>query len=70
MRYCMQFKIGYPINDLSRDYRQKIKKMLEGGYKIKFDTTSANQALKQTIFYYFINNPLVILKQGVYDEKR
>lgn len=53
---------GYPINDLSRDYRKKIKDMLQGGYKIKFDSTAANQALKQTIFYYFINNPLVIFK--------
>lgn len=53
---------GYPINDLSRVYRQRIKKMLDGGYKIKFDWKSATQALKQTILYYFINNPLVIFR--------
>lgn len=53
---------GFPLSDLSRVYRKKIKNMLEGGYKIKFDKKSANQALKQTIFYYFINNPKCIFK--------
>ena len=53
---------GYPINDLSRVYKEKIKKMLKGGYQIKFDTTSANQALKQTIYSYFINNNKVVFK--------
>ncbi len=53
---------GYPINDLSRVYKKKIKEMLQGGYKIKFDTKSANQVLKQTMYYYFLDNPLVIFK--------
>lgn len=53
---------GYPINDLSRTYKKKIKNMLESGYKIIFDRTSANQALKQTILFYFLNNPRCIFK--------
>ena len=53
---------GYPINDLTRVYKQKLKNLLAGGYKIKFDTKTANQVLKQTIYYYFMQNPLVIFK--------
>lgn len=51
---------GYPMSDLSRVYRKKIKDMLEGGYQIKFDRQSANQALKQTIYFYFMGNPRFI----------
>lgn len=45
---------GYPLKELTRDYRAKVKEMLEGGSRIKFDNTSALQSLKQTIFYYFM----------------
>lgn len=45
---------GYPINDLSRDYKRKIKELLEAGYRIRFDEKSATQALRQTIFFYFL----------------
>ncbi|MCI8393300.1 MAG: hypothetical protein HFJ24_05675 [Clostridia bacterium] len=51
---------GYPINDLSRVYKKKIKDMLQGGYQIRFSSVAANKILKQVIYYYFINNPLVI----------
>lgn len=44
---------GYPLNNLSRDYKKKIEGMLEGGSRIRFDETSATQALRQTIFFYF-----------------
>ena len=56
--YAMLFAVqnGYPLNDLSRRYKEKIKNLLQGGYKIRFDTNSANQALKQTIYFYFIKN--------------
>lgn len=45
---------GYPIKELSRVYRTKIKKMLEGGSAIKFNRNVAEQILKQTIYFYFI----------------
>lgn len=45
---------GYPISELSRDFRNKIKKMLEVGSKIQFDKKIANQTLLQCIFYYFV----------------
>lgn len=54
---------GYPLNDLSRQYRMKIKDLLEGGYNIRFDSTSSNQALRRVILYYFLKNPLVIFRQ-------
>ena len=62
MQFCLLYKIGYCLNDLTRQYRQRIKEMFEGGYKIRFDTKTANQVLRQTIFYYFINNKGVIFK--------
>ena len=46
---------GYPLKDLTRDYRKKIKDLLEGGSSIKFDEKSANQAFCQLIYYYFVN---------------
>ena len=53
---------GFPIKNLTKTYKRKIKKLLEGGYKILFDEVSASQALSQTIYYYFINNDKVIFK--------
>lgn len=50
---------GYPMRNLTRDYRNNIKKLLEGGYKIKFDKTIATQILRKTILYYFLNNDKV-----------
>lgn len=47
---------GYPINDLSRVYKQKIKKLFEGGSKIKFNDKDATQVLHQIIFAYFMSN--------------
>ena len=49
----MQYKVGYPIKELSRVYRTKIKNMLKGGSELKFNKSTANAALKQTIFFYF-----------------
>lgn len=53
---------GYSINDLTRDYKRKIKNLLEGGYKIRFDDKTANQVLRKTIFSYFLNNSLMIFR--------
>ena len=47
---------GYPLRDLTRYTRSKIKKLLEGGYKINFSNQCATNALAQTIYYYFIPN--------------
>lgn len=47
---------GFPINNLSRVYREKIKKLFEGGSKIRFTDKDATQVLHQTIFAYFIDN--------------
>ncbi len=45
---------GFPINDLSRKYKDKIENMMLGGSKIKFKKDIANKALLQCIFYYFV----------------
>ena len=45
---------GYPLNNLSRRYKEKIEELLEGGSAITFDKNSANKALLQCIFYYFV----------------
>lgn len=50
---------GYPIKDLTKTYKHKVKLLLNGGYKILFDRTVALKALTKTIFSYFINNPKV-----------
>ncbi len=45
---------GYPIKDLSRAYKEKLKEMLEGGSRIKFDRKPAEEVLKKIIYYYFV----------------
>ena len=50
---------GFPINDLSRRYKEKIKKLFEGGQKIKFTDKDATEVLRQTIFRYFMKNDKV-----------
>lgn len=47
---------GFPVKDLSRAYKSKIKNLLEGGYKISFSNSIATNVLTKTIFHYFINN--------------
>ena len=53
---------GYPIKNLTKTYKSKIKKLLQGGYKIRFDRKSATQVINQTIFFYFMNNKRVIFR--------
>ena len=50
---------GYPLRNLSRVYRNKLKDLLEGGYKINFSEKLATQVLRQNITYYFLNNDKV-----------
>lgn len=45
---------GYPLNDLSRRYRERIEELLKGGSSIIFDKEIANKTLLQCIFYYFV----------------
>lgn len=45
---------GYPIKDLSRVYKEKLKNLLEVGSKVKFDVKSAEEVFRKTIFYYFV----------------
>lgn len=44
---------GFPIKDLSRVYKQKIKSLLEGGYKIQFNDEIATKVIYDSIIYYF-----------------
>lgn len=45
---------GFPLRDLTKTYRKKIKDLLEGGYKIKFSNKIVTDLIRQTIFFYFI----------------
>lgn len=47
---------GFPLRDLSRVYKNKIKNMLQGGYKIKFSKKVASNVVRQTMFFYFMKN--------------
>ena len=50
---------GFPLRDLTKYTRAKIKKMLQGGYKINFSNQCATNALAQTIYYYFVSNTYI-----------
>lgn len=45
---------GYPIKELTRSYKEKVKKLLEGGSRINFDKITATTALQQIIYTYFV----------------
>ena len=55
--YAIIFAVqnGYPIKELSRAYKEKIKKLFEGGQRIKFTNKDANDVFRKVIFSYFIN---------------
>lgn len=46
---------GFPVKDLTRSYKVKIKNLLEGGYQIKFDNKIVKSVVQQTIYKYFVN---------------
>lgn len=50
---------GYPLNDMTRTYKNKLKDMFEGGYKINFYQKYANSVLQQVIYHYFVPNLLM-----------
>lgn len=50
---------GFPISDLSRRYKEKLKNLFKGGQKIKFTNKDATEVLRKTIFTYFMKNQKV-----------
>ena len=50
---------GYPMCELSKAYKTKLKEMFEGGYKINFYQKYANSVLQQVIYHYFVPNVLM-----------
>lgn len=51
---------GFPIRDLTKTYKSKVKNLLEGGYKLKFSNKYATDILRRTIFFYFMSNKKVV----------
>lgn len=47
---------GYPIKQLSRKYKEKIKELLKGGSKISFDKKYVEECFRKCIYAYFDNN--------------
>lgn len=54
LSYAVQH--GFPLNDLSRVYKEKIKKMFKGGYEIKFHSNVVEDVFKQVVYSYFYKN--------------
>ena len=56
--YAIIFAVqnGFPLNELSRVYKNKVKKLFEGGQKLKFVCSDVENVLRKTIFCYFMNN--------------
>lgn len=50
---------GFPIKYLTKTYKKKIKTLLQGGHKVRFDNRSATTVVCKTIFYYFMKNQKV-----------
>ena len=62
LSYAVQH--GYPLDNLSRVYKKKIKDMFEGGYAIRFYNKYVEYVLQQTIYRYFVRNDLVHWDRG------
>lgn len=43
---------GFPLNDLTRVYRQKVKKLLEGGNHIDINIKCVNKVINEVLNYY------------------
>ena len=52
--YAVQY--GFPIKDLSRAYKEKIKNMFEGGHKLHFYKKSVDSLIRQVVYAYFVCN--------------
>lgn len=52
----MPFKVGYPVSELSRVYKDKVeKKLMEGGQQLPFSNAMCTTAIKKCIegiFFY------------------
>lgn len=59
MAVLFAIQSGYPISELTRSYKLKLKKMFEGGYKINFYQKYANYVLQDVIYHYFVSNELM-----------
>lgn len=46
---------GFPLRDLTKTYRNKVKSLFEGGYKIEFNNKIVTELIKNVIFFYFKN---------------
>lgn len=53
---------GFPIKELSRVYRNKIKNLLNGDSKVIFDKECIQEAFNKCIFAYFIAESKQIFK--------
>lgn len=49
---------GYPLRDLTRYMREKVKSLLNGGYKIKFDSKIVEELVFSIITDYFASSPV------------
>lgn len=47
---------NFPIQDLTRRYKTKVRNLLGGGYKILFSKETATSVVRKTIFHYFMKN--------------
>lgn len=49
----MRFNLGFNINDLSRRYKDKVKKLLQGDYKINLENKYCTYAIIQCVSKIF-----------------
>lgn len=50
---------GFPIDDLSRRYKEKIQSLLRGGHRVRFSRKTADEVIRRTVFHYLMPNELV-----------
>lgn len=50
----MRFKIGFPLNDLSRRYKDKVKNLLQGGNLIEINIKCVNKVINEILNYYLM----------------
>ena len=50
---------GFPIDDLSRRYKEKIQGLLRGGHRVRFSRKTADEVIRRTVFHYLMPNELV-----------
>lgn len=58
MLMCVLYAVnsGYPIKELTRTYKKKLKELITAGYKILFSRETATEVFRKTIFYYFLSS--------------